>query len=258
MGTQKSNKQMESGLDMGGQHIESAAATFPQHTGKLRRMTIDDEEADHYVAETLGGTSRSSKDDRPAPYEPHKAIPNDSGYCRQVMSNGLDCDLFEGNAIHDMGTSRSGDMYKPHTYMPSAKGLLGAPCLMCGGGPEAPHHNVEPKPLPVGEIRVQAIDDKVAGNVIRIEIDNPPTQEARDILMTILPAVLEAWLKKNKDYGDSDELKSLGARAEFVRLWNKMMKLKASLWEGRELAGEQPDEIMGDMIAHLLLALNRA
>jgi hypothetical protein len=84
-----------------------------------------------------------------------------------------------------------------------------------------------------------------------------PTEEARNILVNILPSVLEAWLKKNADYGDSDDLKSLGARAEFVRLWNKMMKLKASLWEGRELSGEQPPEIMGDMVAHLLLALSR-
>lgn len=188
------------------------------------RMTIDDEEADHYVAETLGGTNRSG---------------NIAGIGRQLPG------------------VLGGDMYRPHTYLPSSGGLLGAPCLMCGGGPEAPQHN-EPKPLPEGQIRVQAIDDKVAGNVIRIEIDNPPTQEARDILMNILPGVLEAWLLKNKDYGDSDELKSLGARAEFVRLWNKMMKLKASLWEGRELEGEQEAEIMGDMIAHLLLALNRA
>lgn len=177
-----------------------------------RHMTVDDEEVDHLVAETLGGTNRSGK-------------------------------------------VASADMYKPHTYLPSASGLLGAPCLMCGGLPSAPQH--EPKPLPTGEIRVQVFDDKVAGDVIRIEIDNPPTQEARDILMNILPGVLEAWLKKNKDYGDSDELKSLGAKAEFVRLWNKMMKLKAGLWEGRELQGEQVPEIMGDMIAHLLLALSR-
>jgi hypothetical protein len=98
----------------------------------------------------------------------------------------------------------------------------------------------------------------VAGDIIRIEIENPPTDEARKILIDILPNVIDAWLQKNKDYGDSDELKSLGAKAEFVRLWNKMMKLKAGLWEGRELQGEQVPEIMGDMIAHLLLALNRA
>jgi hypothetical protein len=233
---------METGQDMGGQHVESAAAMFPQHTkiypDAMAGLSTDDEEVDHYIAETLGGTSRSRKDEDQGTTMSAKQI---AGIGRNLP-----------------GMISTGDFYKPHTYMPSGlPGTIGAPCLMCGGGPEAPAHN-EPKPLPEGQIRVQAIDDKVAGNVIRIEIDNPPTQEARDILMTILPGVLEAWLLKNKDYGDSDELKSLGARAEFVRLWNKMMKLKASLWEGRELEGEQEAEIMGDMIAHLLLALNRA
>jgi hypothetical protein len=190
---------------------------------------------DHLVAELLGGTSRSAKDEG-------TTVANIAGIGR---------------------TMPQADFYKPHKYAPTAEGLLGAPCLFCGGSSGAPPHvewdkmQQEPEPLPEGQIRVQAIDDKVSGNVIRIEIDNPPTEEARNILVNILPSVLEAWLKKNADYGDSDDLKSLGARAEFVRLWNKMMKLKASLWEGRELSGEQPPEIMGDMVAHLLLALSR-
>lgn len=231
-----------------------AAECFPQHS-KLRR--VPDEAEDHAVAEYVKAGA--------------KLAPSGSGglspelgvtfFDNDGVAQSLNVGEIAGIGRNLPGMISSGDMYKPHIYMPSGlPGTIGAPCLMCGGHAADPLHNNmnEPKPLPIGEIRVRAIDDKVAGNVIRIEIDNPPTQEARDILMNILPGVLEAWLLKNKDYGDSDELKSLGARAEFVRLWNKAMKLKAGLWEGRELSGEQIPEIMGDMIAHLLLALNRA
>jgi len=205
------------------------------------RRAYHDEKADHVLAAARGGVNRSS-----VANITHSA----SQGCGATHPGFLiDCTLC-------LPPVSSGDMYKPHTYKPSAAGLIGAPCLMCGGPSQAPQH--DPKPLPEGEIRVQSIVDTVAGNVIRIEVDNPPTQEARDILTNILPGVLEDWLHKNKDYGDSDELKCLGAKAEFVRLWNKMMKLKTGLWEGRELSGEQVPEIMSDMIAHLLLALSRS
>jgi hypothetical protein len=148
-------------------------------------------------------------------------------------------------------------MMEPHEYR-GPDGVLGGSCFKCGQVSAHPIHTYDPKPLKPNDIRVEAIYDAVAGDIIRIEIENPPTDEARKILIDILPNVIDAWLQKNRDYGDSDELKSLGAKAEFVRLWNKMMKLKAGLWEGRELSGEQVPEIMGDMIAHLLLALNRA
>jgi len=147
--------------------------------------------------------------------------------------------------------------YKAHEYR-GQSGLIGASCLKCGQLAQHPIHdiaNLEPKPWPAGKLRVQAIKD---ANMIRIEVTNPPTNEAERILMDTLPAVLAKFLEKNKDYGDGDEMRCLGAKAEFVRLWNKAAKLKRALWDGEPLAGEQSDEIMSDMIGHLLLALNRA
>lgn len=117
--------------------------------------------------------------------------------------------------------------------------------------------NNDLKPLPNGKIRVQVIQDTVAGTW-RIEVDNPPTKEAERILGNTLPAVLELFLQKNKDYGDSDDMRSLGPRAEFVRIWNKVAKLKRSLWDGETLDYEDSTEIMRDMIGHLLLALSRS
>jgi len=152
---------------------------------------------------------------------------------------------------------KSGDYSQPHRYA-GPSGVIGGSCLLCGQTSATRIHYFpieEPKPWPTGKLRVQAIKDD---NMIRIEVTNPPTNEAERILMTTLPAVLTKFLEKNKDYGDGDEMRCLGAKAEFVRLWNKAAKLKRAIWDGEPLSGEQPDEIMGDMIGHILLALNRA
>lgn len=243
--------------EMGGS--QWATECFPQHSKNSLAIPkgpgqwVPDEAIDHAVAEYVEAGVKLANVGDIAGIGIAGGHPARFGcgvtHAGQVEDCVMGCNPKSGNPI-----------YPPHSWIPLHMNSIGSPCRTCGGLPSDPLHfnePAEPDPLPEGQIRVRAIDDKVAGNVIRIEIDNPPTQEARDILMNILPGVLEAWLLKNKDYGDSDELKSLGARAEFVRLWNKAMKLKAGLWEGRELSGEQIPEIMGDMIAHLLLALNR-
>lgn len=45
----------------------------------------------------------------------------------------------------------------------------------------------------------------------------------------------------------------LGIRGQFADLWRKVWKLKKALWDGEELRGEQPIEIIDDLIAHLFL-----
>lgn len=109
----------------------------------------------------------------------------------------------------------------------------------------------EPKPWPYNRLRVRAIDD--AGQ-IRIEIDNPPTDEGRAILMDVLPQALEMFLAKNKDY-QNFSLPDLGPRAHFVGIWRKVGKLKRGLWDGEALAGEQVSELLQDLLGHILLAL---
>lgn len=109
----------------------------------------------------------------------------------------------------------------------------------------------EPDAWPVGKLRVRAILDN---GQIQILIDNPPTQQADQILLWVLPEILELFLKKNKDYGE-DAAMSLGVRAEFVEIWRKANKLKRSIWENKELEGEQTDEILMDLVGHCMLAL---
>src|SRR4249919_1899989 len=54
----------------------------------------------------------------------------------------------------------------------------------------------EPKPWPANKLRVRAINDH---GQVRIEIDNPPTEEAMAILMDVLPRALEKFMTKNRD-----------------------------------------------------------
>lgn len=147
----------------------------------------------------------------------------------------------------------------PHPFI-GVTGVIGGNCVHCNYPVTAPWHYTEPDPLPAGELRVQHVGERDStGRIVHVEItiDNPPTREAEHILMYVLPKVLGLFLQRNKDYGDSDDTRSLGAKAEFVRIWNKVGKLRRGLWDGEQLDGEQTDEIMMDLIGHLLLALAR-
>lgn len=70
---------------------------------------------------------------------------------------------------------------------------------------------------------------------------------------TTLTRVIDKFASKAVDYGDASD--ELGIRAQFVDINRKVVKLKRWMWDGKKLAGEQPHEIMMDLIAHLLLGL---
>jgi len=108
----------------------------------------------------------------------------------------------------------------------------------------------EPKPWPANKLRVRAINDH---GQIRIEVDNPPTEEAHQILMTVLPVALERFMRKNQDY-QGFGMAGLGPRAHFVGIWRKVGKLKRVLWDGETLATEQLSEVLDDLLGHILLA----
>jgi hypothetical protein len=66
-----------------------------------------------------------------------------------------------------------------------------------------------------------------------------------------LPGAIVRFLEKNGDYGDgSDEF---GPRGQIMEISGKYRKLKAAVWDGQVLVGEPVEEIIDDMIAHLLL-----
>ena len=81
--------------------------------------------------------------------------------------------------------------------------------------------------------------------------DLPP--EYRIIRDEIMPAVMDRFISKASDYGDAWKL--LGAKGQFSDINRKFWKLYNSIWDGRELQGEQPDECAEDIIGHCLLLL---
>lgn len=98
--------------------------------------------------------------------------------------------------------------------------------------------------------------ERTSPNTITYEFQSIPTEQAIRIVHDVLPKVMELFLQKNKDYGDAHtQHMRLGPKGQFVDIWRKIIKLKRGLWDGEELAGEKPPEIMMDLIGHCLLAL---
>lgn len=89
------------------------------------------------------------------------------------------------------------------------------------------------------------------------EINNVPNEQAARIVRNILPKVLELYLNKSKDYnGNVMAMLKLGPKASFVDLWRKVGKLKTALWDEQPMVGEQPDEILADLVGHVLIILD--
>lgn len=69
----------------------------------------------------------------------------------------------------------------------------------------------------------------------------------------VAPRTLARFLSKGKDYQDA--FAYLGLKGQFSDINRKFQKLKNAVWDGRELTGEQPREIVEDMIGHCYLML---
>lgn len=224
---------METGHDMGGKHVEAAAAIFPQHEKEEDCPTFGCGFRKNHLGGHSHGTTKQLTDNQRVKNQRYaEAKVAEIGY------PGVNITSFAAN--NAKGT---------HT------------CDFCGNpyNPVLPHDcfkTAEPEPLPIGEIRVGAIDDVVAG-VLRIEVENIPNEQARRVLIDVLPGLIELYLKKSKDYGgDVGAMIGLGPKAHFVDMWRKMGKLKRALWDGVELEGEKPEEIMRDLVGHIFIILD--
>jgi hypothetical protein len=79
--------------------------------------------------------------------------------------------------------------------------------------------------------------------------------------LEILPKTIELYLKKSRDYGgnvmETPPGGDLGVKACFPDMWRKMGKLRLAIWDGQELHGEQPEEILMDLVGHILITLDK-
>jgi hypothetical protein len=73
------------------------------------------------------------------------------------------------------------------------------------------------------------------------------------IVGTLLPEWLEQFRGKQGDY--KDDANRLGVKGAFVDIHRKEGKVKRALWDGHELKGEQPREILLDLIGHCFLTI---
>lgn len=74
-----------------------------------------------------------------------------------------------------------------------------------------------------------------------------------DMINDDLAAALDRFFRKASDYGLL--FLELGVRGQYSDMHRKMHKLKKALWEEQSLQGEQPDEILQDLIGNCLIAL---
>lgn len=79
------------------------------------------------------------------------------------------------------------------------------------------------------------------------------TESSKHIFRKFLPVWSDLFLRKNADYGETGDL--LGSRGQFADMWRKFGKLKRAMWDGEALTGEQPEEIIMDLIGHCFLSL---
>jgi len=101
--------------------------------------------------------------------------------------------------------------------------------------------------------RVKVVDGR--GQVVK-DLDEAELEE-RGALAAIFEEAQELHFRKRQDYVRSgkDGGDDLGAAGQYAELHRKDGKLRRALWEGEELIGEQPREILLDMIGHAVKAI---
>lgn len=82
----------------------------------------------------------------------------------------------------------------------------------------------------------------------------PVTEDAQYVL-NVLPDIIAQFLVKNVKYAEVEKGYDLGAAGVIPDLNRKLGILVARLWKEAPTSGEETDEVIGDMIGHLLLML---
>lgn len=69
----------------------------------------------------------------------------------------------------------------------------------------------------------------------------------------ILPELVKRFREKSSDYGNV--FYDLGLGGQYSDMHRKMYKLKKAMWEGKELKGESPEEVLSDLLGNILISL---
>ncbi len=84
--------------------------------------------------------------------------------------------------------------------------------------------------------------------------EKPQTEHGSNIVENLVEEWVQQFISKSNDYGETAN--HLGAAGQYADMHRKMGKLKRALWEGETLTGEQPREILLDLIGHCFLTIH--
>lgn len=100
--------------------------------------------------------------------------------------------------------------------------------------------------------------ERTGPNSATLEFREIPNEQAMRIVLDVLPKALELYLQKSKDYGGNvmDRF-GLGQRAAIPDMARKFGKLIDNIWHGKPLAFEQADEILMDLLGHIMIILDQ-
>lgn len=100
--------------------------------------------------------------------------------------------------------------------------------------------------------------EHIAFDAVTYEVTNIPNPQATRIVKEILPKALELYLKKSRDYGGNvmDRFE-LGEKAAIPDMARKFGKLIDAIWRDKPLQFEQPEEILMDLLGHILIILDQ-
>jgi len=79
------------------------------------------------------------------------------------------------------------------------------------------------------------------------------SSDGQYIMAVLMPEWADQFVTKNLDY--KDDANRLGVKGAFVDIYRKTGKLKRAIWDGQVLEGEQPREILVDLIGHCFLTI---
>lgn len=83
-------------------------------------------------------------------------------------------------------------------------------------------------------------------------MEEATTDDAEYILTKVLPGLLSKFLRNNTKYARAQD-RDLGMKGIVPDINRKTSVLVSRLWDGADVVGEDTDEIIDDLIGHLLL-----
>lgn len=89
---------------------------------------------------------------------------------------------------------------------------------------------------------------------INVDLDEWPSNTAKEISTSLVAEWLAHFLEKNAGYGEMH--KDLGLRAQYIDIHRKVKKLKRAFWDNEPIGAETPREVLMDLIGHCFLTIS--